>query len=201
MKSILKELIFALFMSLEQKHLFIILFLFQTTTLSAQNLVIQQSGTIANLRGVFFVDSLKGWVCGDSGIILHTSDGGNHWFRKNTGTSLRLEDLFFWDELNGWAVGDSGVVLHTDNGGTTWNRQQTHTNKSLHKVQFVSPFKGFASGWGINLRTTNGGVTWDSSVVPLPQDMYINFFWLDEARGHLTISLLSPISTSVSSIL
>lgn len=45
-------------------------------TRSQSQCILQQSGTSASLRGVWFVDSLKGWVCGDSGIILHTSNGG-----------------------------------------------------------------------------------------------------------------------------
>ena len=35
---------------------------------------IQDSGVTEFLRDVWFVDSLRGWICG-GGVILHTADG------------------------------------------------------------------------------------------------------------------------------
>jgi len=40
------------------------------------NWIKQTSGTMNSLNGVFFTDALTGWVVGDNGTILHTSNGG-----------------------------------------------------------------------------------------------------------------------------
>jgi len=57
------------------------------------------------LWDVSFLDSLSGWAVGDSGVILHTEDGGGSWFREEAGTRSRLEAVTMVDEENGWAVG------------------------------------------------------------------------------------------------
>jgi hypothetical protein len=36
---------------------------------------------------IHFVDSLTGWVVGDSGTIVHTSDGGENWVLQNRALS------------------------------------------------------------------------------------------------------------------
>ena len=61
---------------------------------------------------------MNGWVVGDSGIIIHTSDGGNTWEYQESGTIEDLLSVCFVNTYNGWICGDSGVILHTDNGGT-----------------------------------------------------------------------------------
>ncbi|RMG42710.1 MAG: hypothetical protein D6732_00685, partial [Methanobacteriota archaeon] len=45
----------------------------------------QPSPTTVNLNSLFFLDSLRGWVAGDSGVIIHTVDGGNSWEFQSTG--------------------------------------------------------------------------------------------------------------------
>lgn len=152
--------------------------------LLSQNWIQQQSGTTANLRGLWFVDSLSGWVCGDSGIILQTSNGGAEWVRQNSGVTLMLEDIFFWDSLSGWVAGDSGVILHTTNGGTTWGRQITNVSSKLTHIRFHTVGRGWATGTrATELRTTNWGDTWegvagDSSAPDMDSE-----YWIDDDSG------------------
>jgi hypothetical protein len=40
------------------------------------NWTVQISGTRAQLRKIWFVDDRQGWAVGDSGVVLHTEDGG-----------------------------------------------------------------------------------------------------------------------------
>ena len=46
------------------------------TTNAGNDWIEQSSGTINYLRGVSFSDDLNGWVVGDDGTILHTTNGG-----------------------------------------------------------------------------------------------------------------------------
>ena len=78
------------------------------------------SGTTQNLNEIFFPVADTGFVVGDKGIVLKTTNGGLNWQNLNTNLTLNLHDLFFLDAQEGWIVGDSGTVCHTTNGGTSW---------------------------------------------------------------------------------
>jgi len=41
------------------------------------NWTAQVSGARVQLRKIWFVDERQGWAVGDSGVILHTTDGGS----------------------------------------------------------------------------------------------------------------------------
>ena len=82
----------------------------------------QTSGVSTNLEDVFFTDNQNGWAVGESGVILHTSDGGQTWAAQTSGTSIKLYTVYFIDNQTGWAAGHdlSNVLLKTTDGGTTW---------------------------------------------------------------------------------
>jgi hypothetical protein len=156
----------------------VILLLFCPSLLLANGWQAQQSNTEANLRGVWFVDSLSGWACGDTGTILHTSNGGEDWELQESGVSVDLEDVFFWDMDNGWVVGDNGTILYTSNMGEHWTIQNTPVSAYLHIVQFITEDIGVALGNQVTLSTNDGGTTWVAS-----SGNFSSFFWLDEYRG------------------
>lgn len=76
------------------------------------------------MRGVYFSDSLIGWIVGSSGTILHTIDGGETWISQDSSTFDNLYALDFVDNKHGWVVGDNSTILYTNNGGVTWNPQK-----------------------------------------------------------------------------
>ncbi|MEX2027312.1 MAG: YCF48-related protein, partial [Pirellulaceae bacterium] len=51
----------------------------------------------AELTSVCFVDADHGWVVGDRGVILATSDGGRNWQLQRSPTACRLECVQFLD--------------------------------------------------------------------------------------------------------
>jgi len=135
----------------------------------------QTSGTTANLNAVQFIDINNGWAVGDSGIILHTTNGGQEWLTQISGTSLSLFDVCFIDSNNGWIVGGSEywmywqhVILKTTNGGETWVEQLFGEIYWLRGVSFININNGTVVGgkWngnyyeGVIFRTTNGGIDW-----------------------------------------
>lgn len=122
--------------------------------------VSQTSNTSENLNSVYFTDSLYGWVCGNNGIILHSSNGGQMWSYQNSNVSVNLNCVFFWDENNGWVVGDSGTVIHTSDKGEHWTTQNTPVKNNLHTIQFISQSDGFVQGTQTILRTTDSGINW-----------------------------------------
>ena len=51
-----------------------------------------KTGTEAALGRIHFADTKTGWVIGDSGTILRTTDGGENWALAKTGTKARDEE-------------------------------------------------------------------------------------------------------------
>jgi photosystem II stability/assembly factor-like uncharacterized protein len=69
------------------------------------------------LNSVFFADELNGWIVGEGGRILGSTDGGNSWRPQSCPTGNGLESVFFIDKYKGWAVGRNSTILHTTGGG------------------------------------------------------------------------------------
>lgn len=155
--------------------IFLCSFFFTLESASAQTWVVQNSGTTADLLGVFFIDVNNGWAVGgywDQGIlhstIVHTINGGNTWQLQNSNANAFLYGVTFADQNQGWACGVDGVMLHTTNGGSTWVVQNPGTEYTLMDVTCVSPNEAWAVGqYATILHTTDSGNTWTPQVHPL----------------------------------
>jgi len=116
----------------------------------------------ANLQGEFFVNSQKGWMVGDAGLIMMTPDGGESWDIQNSGSMSILRDAFFINENEGWVVGNSHTILHTEDGGISWTQQNAPTFLDLFSVSFINADTGWIFGTYMTiLRTFNRGQTWN----------------------------------------
>jgi len=122
------------------------------------------------LTTVDFIDSQKGWLAGDEGIILHTDDGGDNW-KIQRGPIDEFEiftDIDFINAKEGWAVGWRGVILHTQDGGNTWIYQNSKTKSILTEVKFVDSERGWIVGpTGFILFTKDGGMNWFSQPISI----------------------------------
>lgn len=149
-----------------------------------------ESPTTRLLNSLSFIDSLNGWVSGDSGLIIHTSDGGKNWETQYTNDSLNVVNIFFLDENYGWASGFSPYyppygtyLLRTTDGGTNWNSELLRLGEVIvHSFYFLDSLTGFAVGGPqVFHRTTDGGSTWepvllDSAVVSGIPPVTIKFY-------------------------
>jgi photosystem II stability/assembly factor-like uncharacterized protein len=130
--------------------------------------------TIKDLSRLCFLDSLSGWVVGDSGTILKTTNGGQSWIQQNSTIPHRLIEIFMLDENYGWALahnyewGDTAhgtTFLRTVNGGSEWSTR-VFRDTFFTSVFFFDSLYGFIAGlWGLIARTTDGGVTWSTTEV------------------------------------
>lgn len=128
------------------------------------------SGTRNSPYSVYFANVHTGWVVGDHGMVLKTSDGGASWRREPSGTTEPLYSVWFVNTKVGWAVGGDNVpaagisvILKTTDGGATWTSQLPATSAPLEAVDFVNAHRGWAVGGlfsGVILTTNDGGTTW-----------------------------------------
>jgi len=75
---------------------YLLVFLAFTFNLFSQNYYTVISPFVeSELNDVFLVNQDVGWIVGNKGIILYTSDGGQNWVRKSTLFNYDLLKVFF----------------------------------------------------------------------------------------------------------
>ncbi len=120
----------------------------------------QTSGTTQILNDVYMIDELTGWVCGDAGTLLRTTNAGQNWTQV-TATGNDLNSILFKDANIGIAVGDNGTIVRTVNGGTTWSPVSSGTTEQFRKVSSGSGNMVFAAGDdGLAAVSNDNGASW-----------------------------------------
>lgn len=152
------------------KFIAVVILLSSNILLSQGNWIKLSKPTDKNLKSIFFIDSLVGWIAGDSGIILKTTNGGSSFYIQQSNLNTPIHDLFFIDSSHGWGLtwhqnefGPYGTTfLFTTNGGETWaNFQYPKDFTFLYSIFFKDSINGFVCGEpGLILKTTNGGLEW-----------------------------------------
>jgi photosystem II stability/assembly factor-like uncharacterized protein len=61
------------------------------------------------LSSAYFIDANTGYVVGDMGAILKTTNGGATWTIQPSGSGNSVSSVFFIDAATGYAVGDFGT--------------------------------------------------------------------------------------------
>ncbi len=152
---------------------FTLLLSIQISQIHAQNHWFELNSPTTNfLRALHFADSLTGWVAGDSGLVIFTSDGGENWVEQVTNTNSNIKDIFFLDESRGWAItwnefiqpiGTS--ILSTTNGGVNWNVEfYREEYVFMNSIYFLDTLHGWMGGFpGKMLFTTDGGMNWEDA--------------------------------------
>jgi photosystem II stability/assembly factor-like uncharacterized protein len=181
----------------------------------------QQSGTVVRLNAVSFRGRLEGFVVGDSGVILHTTNGGDSWVQQRSGTDLRLWDVEITGPSEAWAVGgrsdenrwnaDSAIILHTFDGGTSWvpssppGPEDGSMYGCFFDCDFTSRLRGAITGryqdslpdsYGrpVLLQTTDGGASWSSqSPSSSPTTRYVPSVEFESATDGWLVEVLGSM--------
>jgi photosystem II stability/assembly factor-like uncharacterized protein len=147
-------------------------------------------GITSRLYGVSFSqDGSAGWIVGEEGLLIATSDAGETWTRQASGTSQNLVAVHAFDQSTVW-IGGARVSLFTEDGGATWvnlGPEYTITN-----AQFISDTEGFANQGNLLYRSADSGRTWNSRELT-GRNIAIRGFdyhdsmnvWLANARGQV----------------
>ena len=128
------------------------------------------------LRGIYFLDTLKGFVGGVPGKFLVTTDGGITWEPANidsgTFSHFPVIDFKFYDQLYGFACGGrfdiAGVIWRTINGGESWAPLDAQYSPAdeVWDIHFFDSLNVLGIGgdpdqYGVGMMTsTDAGISW-----------------------------------------
>jgi len=131
------------------------------------------------LRGIYFLDTLKGFAGGEGGSIrfIQTTDGGINWERAHidsgTFSQYPVMNFRFYNKLYGFAVGGrfdiAGVIWRTINGGENWVaiEAQYAPPDEVWDIHFFDSLHVMAVGgdpdvFGVALmHSIDAGLSWD----------------------------------------
>ncbi|NUN70015.1 MAG: T9SS type A sorting domain-containing protein, partial [Bacteroidetes bacterium] len=128
------------------------------------------SPTQHTLSTVHFTDSVNGWISGQNGVFMRTTNGGTSWSQILPGSTGEVPDFAILSPTNiraiefRYPITDTSwfgtLIHHTTNGGTTW--MTIKYDSSLFRcITFVDSLTGYLGGsYGSIAKTTDGGLTW-----------------------------------------
>jgi hypothetical protein len=126
------------------------------------------------LNCVYFVSPQLGFIAGDNGTILKTTNYGQQWSLLNCGTNTNIRNVYFINDTIGFVITTLQEAYKTTNGGLSW--VQLSQNLPSQSMYFINNQIGYASGsigaTGAIAKTTNGGNTWQVT----PYYNYSNFY-------------------------
>jgi photosystem II stability/assembly factor-like uncharacterized protein len=138
-------------------------------------------------RKIFFINSTKGFVFGENGLLL-TTNGGNNFARVLIDSQVSGCDINFIDNFIGYYIeykyvsfGGNFIIYKTTDGGYNWNQHyQFNKNEGFVFIHFNDENTGYGFGAiGTIMKTTNGGgfvnVNQISSQVPFRFMLYQNY--------------------------
>ena len=110
-------------------YAFVALLLAITGMAKAQQWTEIHTGVSEALYNVCCIDANTVFVCGQNGVILKSTDGGENWMEKFRRTDWKMIDIYFANPDIGYAVCDSTLdynshlwfLVKTIDGGETWN--------------------------------------------------------------------------------
>jgi len=116
--------------------------------------------TDKNLNSISFLDDYRGFIAGDSGLVMQSLDGGNNWKNLNSKYPNNINSINFTDNKL-FAVGSSGFIGILNSSSNQIKKINSNTSETLFKIYFKDINTGFIVGSnGLILKTYDGGLTW-----------------------------------------
>jgi photosystem II stability/assembly factor-like uncharacterized protein len=151
------------------------------------------------LTDIYFTDSNNGFIAGEQGTILKTTNGGGFWETKRSSSEYQdLNSVFCIDSNIIWTVGNAGTILKSIDSGNSWDLVSSGTTNDLNDIYFIDKDNGWIVGDdGIILYTKNGGVTSTEPELDIPIDFLLSQNYPNPFNPSTVISFHLPVSGNV----
>lgn len=121
-------------------------------------------------------------ACGDEGLLIKTTNGGEEWQTLQRVTMRDLNSLFFKDELNGFIVGSAGIIIKTTDGGLNFEILDDNKTYDLNSIVIINQNILIAGSNGKFKKSSDDGINWIT--VELSNSRSISdLFFLSESKG------------------
>lgn len=175
------------------------------TTLAGEGERLVQEGADKPLLDVWFADSQNGFAVGVFNLLLHTSDGGQHWTpwleRTDNPQALHLTSL---TQVDGalYVTGEAGLLLKLNADGQGFTRLHTPYSGTFFGV---AGKPGVLLAYGLRghvFRSSDGGQHWQAVATGLATSVSsasvdsAGRFWLSSQAGDLLVSRDDGVSFS-----
>ena len=124
------------------------------------------SPTSQLLNKLSFIDNNSGWIEGEGGTIINTSDGGKSWNTLYSAVDTFMLDIFFLNKNLGWVLfwdlnpPFTSKILKTTDGGLSWLVELCPgENTFFQSIYYLDSTTGFLAGSDI-FKTLDGGDNW-----------------------------------------
>lgn len=119
----------------------------------------QKTSTSKQLTDISFADENNGIICGASGELLKTVDGGQNWRQVASPSDMSFSSVFMYDVKNIF-LARRGFYKTTTGGDFQEVGGMSEYNGAIMGIYFTSPSVGFMLKESVVAKTTDGGNTW-----------------------------------------
>ncbi len=137
-------------------------------TWSIQNIHCDESDFI--IKDIKMTSLTSGWITGEKGFLLKTSDGGGNWFQVHINTVNDLNSISFINDQEGW-VAAKKQIFRTSNGGIDWVELPNDEKYEFIKILFLNPKQGIAINNKVTYNTNDGGNTWSTDKIKTKKEL------------------------------
>ena len=146
--------------------------------------------TNEDLRTVFFLDSLEGWVAGKQ--VYHTTNGGISWESIfGTGLNTWFYGIHYFNHDTGMITSTSGKIHKTTDAGLSWEMKY-QSGSWITDLFFLDYYLGWALGRYKIFKTYDGGNEWEETATLYFGNGLNDLFFLNADTGWIA----SPIEYS-----
>ncbi len=134
------------------------------------------------LWDVTFTDTLNGYVVGDYGAILRTTDGGFTWTQTFSPDQHALRNVHFFNDSTGVTAGFRGSVARTTDRGLSWHKVPIPFDLNFPGMSAYGSTVWICGEEGIILKSTDQGLTW--ATIKLDTEILLgSISFADEKHG------------------
>ena len=146
--------------------------------------VMVSSPTTNTLNQVWFYDATHGYIAGENGTFLRTTDSGQTWELTTFLPDQNWKSVAFTSQQTGFMVSAGGKIAKTTDGGVTWTVIFDDPAMHFTRVRFISATTGFAIGaQGLILKTTDGN-SWNT--IPSGTSAQLNdIVFVNQVKGFI----------------
>jgi hypothetical protein len=153
------------------------------------------------LNDLFFLDTTFGWIAGDEGRLMTTSDGGITWSENYVGGVISdLLAVSFFDPDSGLVSTSEGVILKTSDGGLSWEVIKDAGNGPLPWLFYFSDVV-YAGGYNRIIKGDPEGNEWMEVFDVSPYDFELTGMqFLDELTGYFSVFVAQGMGSQYGAI-